>query len=107
MSLTGCAIVLFAGLSACGDDTDVCSAQADAAKACSFLPAPLDADTCSQNLKACADGDLTKWADHFQCMQDHCNAGEARIVVEQACAMATSSVPSGCSPGDAGTSPQH
>jgi hypothetical protein len=93
-------MVVGLALASCGDSTDVCAAQKAAAAACSWLPAPLDA--CDDNLKACADGEREKWAEHFECMQSHCDAGEPEMVVQQVCGIELGGVSWDCSPGGSG-----
>jgi hypothetical protein len=104
MKQLGLAFVLMTtmvlGLASCGDSTDVCAAQKDAAKACSWLPTALA--TCEDNLKSCGDGEREKWVAHFECMQSNCEAGEPEIVVQQACAIELGGVSWDCSPGGSG-----
>lgn len=87
------ALALVAG---CGDNTDVCAAQRDAAAACEWLAGPLA--SCDENLDACSDDDRGRWVERFDCMRSHCDAGEPQLVVEQTCG-ADFDVAWGCSPG--------
>ena len=88
------------GLASCGDSTDVCGAQKDAAAKCSWLSAPLA--TCEDNLKVCGDGEREKWVDYFDCMQSNCDAGEPQVVVQQTCAVELGGVSFDCAPGGTG-----
>ena len=102
MKQIGIAFIALAvvALAACGDSKDVCGAQKSAAKACSFVGAPLD--TCADNIKSCSDSDRVKWVNHFDCMQQACDSGESEIVVQQDCTGELDGVAYSCTPGGTG-----